>query len=170
MRKRILVVDDVSDWRAQLRAILKNEYEVITVDNYHDAMDVVRNRAAELVIVDLRLSANDENNRQGMSLLEQLAEHRINSIVLTGYPEQELQTEAEEKYQIFDFIDKNSLAKNFQRLVDVVREAFDLLEVKEKLKARSIQAASALQTVSFPEELSSWPLRKFRKKKQEKKN
>jgi len=170
MRKRILVVDDVSDWRAQLRAILKNEYEVITVDNYHDAMDVVRNRAAELVIVDLRLSANDENNRQGMTLLEQLAEHRINSIVLTGYPEQELQTEAEEKYQIFDFIDKNSLAKNFQRLVDVVREAFDLLEVKEKLKARSIQAASALQTVSFPEELSSWPLRKFRKKKQEKKN
>jgi FixJ family two-component response regulator len=133
-------------------------------------MEVVRNRAAELVIVDLRLSPNDENNRQGMTLLEQLAEYRINSIVLTGYPEQELQTEAEEKYQIFDFIDKNSLAKNFQRLVDVVREAFDLLEVKEKLKARSIQAASALQTVSFPEELSSWPLRKFRKKKQEKKN
>jgi DNA-binding NtrC family response regulator len=170
MRKRILVVDDVPDWRAQLRAILKNEYEVIMVDNYQDAMDVIRNRAAELVIVDLRLSPSDENDRQGMALLEQLAHYRINSIVLTGYPEQELQIEAEEKYQIFDFIDKNSLAKNFQRLGDVVREAFDLLEVKEKLKARSIQAASALQTVSFPEELSSWPLRKFRKKKQEDKN
>lgn len=170
MRKRILIVDDVPDWRAQLRAILKNEYEVITVDNYQDAMDVIRNRAAELVIVDLSLSPSDENDRQGMALLEQLARHRINSIVLTGYPEQELQIEAEEKYQIFDFIDKNSLAKNFQRLVEVVREAFDLLEVKEKLKARSIQAASALETVSFPEELSSWPLRKFRKKKQRNKH
>lgn len=165
VRKRILVVDDVEDWRAELKAILRHEYEVITAANYHDAMEVIRNREADLVIVDLRLSPGDESDRQGMELLKQLAEYRINSIVLTGYPEQELQEEAEEQYQIFDFIDKGTLAKNFQRLRDVVREAFELLEVKEKLKARSIQAASALQTVNFPEELSSWPLRKFREKR-----
>ena len=165
MRKRILVVDDVPDWRATLQAILKNEYEIILADNYQDAMEIIRNREAELVIVDLRLSPSDETDRQGMELLKQLAKHRINSIVLTGYPEQKLQVEAEEKYQIFDFIDKGTLAKNFQRLRDVVSEAFELLEVKEKLKARSIQAASALQAVSFSEELSSWPLRKYRKKR-----
>jgi DNA-binding NtrC family response regulator len=54
MRKRILVVDDVPDWRATLQAILKNEFEVKTVDSYQAAMEVVRERAAELVIVDLR--------------------------------------------------------------------------------------------------------------------
>src|SRR5688572_1303953 len=71
MRKRILVVDDVPDWRAQLRAILEGEYEVITADSYQSAMEVVRNRAAELVIVDLRLSPTDESDRQGMELLKQ---------------------------------------------------------------------------------------------------
>lgn len=164
MRKRILVVDDVPDWRTILHGILKNQYEVITVANYQDAMEVVRSRGAELVIVDLRLSPTNENDRQGMELLEQLAEHRINAIVLTGYPEEELREQAEEKYQIFDFIDKDTLAKNYQRLRDVVSEAFNLLEMKEKLKARSIQAASSLQPVSFSDELSSWPLRKYRKK------
>jgi DNA-binding NtrC family response regulator len=165
MRKRILVVDDVPDWRATLQAILKNEFEVKTVDSYQAAMEVVRERAAELVIVDLRLSPTDEEDRQGMELLRQLAEHRINAIVLTGYPEQKLQEEAEEEYKIFEFIDKSSLAQNFQRLREVVREAFNLMELKEKAKTRAIQAASALQTVTFPEDLSSWPLRKYRKDK-----
>lgn len=164
MRKRVLVVDDVPDWRAQLQSILKREFEVITVDSYQAALQYISERSVELVIVDLRLSPTDEENRQGMELLKQLAEHRINAIVLTGYPEQELQEEAEEKYKIFDFIDKSTLAQNFQRIRDIVREAFDLLEDKEKLKAQAIKAASALQTVSFPPDLSSWPLRKYRKK------
>jgi DNA-binding NtrC family response regulator len=165
MRKRILVVDDVPDWRTTLQAILKNEYEVKTVDSYQAAMEVVRERSAELVIVDLRLSPTDEQDRQGMELLKQLAEHRINAIVLTGYPEKQLREEAEEKYKTFDFIDKSILAKNLQYLTDVVREAFKLLERKEKKKAEAIQAASALQTVTFSEDLSSWPLRKYRQDK-----
>jgi DNA-binding NtrC family response regulator len=135
MRKRVLVVDDVPDWRAQLQSILKGEFEVITVDSYQAAIEVIRDRGAELVIVDLRLSPIDEENRQGMDLLKLLAEHRINAIVLTGYPEHALQEEAEEKYKIFDFIDKSVLAQNFQKLRDVVREAFKLLEGKEKEKS-----------------------------------
>lgn len=165
MRKRVLVVDDVPDWRATLQAILRNEYEVKTVDSYQAAMEVIRERSAELVIVDLRLSPTNEEDRQGMELLRQLAEHRINAIVLTGYPEKELREEAEDKYKTFAFIDKSALAENVQRLREVVQEAFNLLELKEKAKMRAIQAASALQTVTFPEELSSWPLRKYRKDK-----
>jgi len=133
MRKRILVVDDVPDWREILEEILTREYEVITVDNYNDAMDIVRNRDAELVIVDLRLSPTDESDRQGMELLRQLAEYRINAIVLTGYPEPELQEAAEETYKAFDFIDKSTVAGNYQIIKDVVREAFSLLESKEKI-------------------------------------
>ena len=163
MHKRILVVDDVPDWRAQLRAILKNEYEVTTVGSYDDAIEIIRKREAELVIVDLRLSPTDEHNRQGMQLLKYLAEHRINSIVLTGYPERRLQEEAEEKYKAFDFIDKASVAGNLQRLRDVVREAFSILERKQEEKNKKIKAASALQSVSFDPNLSSWPARKYRK-------
>ena len=164
MRKRILVVDDVSDWRAQLRDILKREYEVTTVDSYQAAMEVIKSRDAELVIVDLRLSPTDDSDRQGMELLKRLAEHRINSIVLTGYPERELQEEAEEKYNAFDFIDKSSLGKNLQRLRDVVHEVFKILEGKQEEKNNAIKAATVLQPVTFNDELSSWPARKYRKR------
>lgn len=163
MRKRILVVDDVPDWRAQLEDILTSDYEVKTVDSYEAAMEVITSQEIELVIVDLRLSPTDENDRRGMDLLRQLAQYRINAIVLTGYPEQKIKQEAEEKYKAFDFIDKSKVAGNIQVIRDVVREAFSLLESKEKLKAQAIRAASALQSVSFTEELSSWPIRKFRK-------
>ena len=164
MRKRILVVDDVPDWRAQLKDILKREYEVKTVDSYQAAMEVIKNRDAELVIVDLRLSPTNDSDRQGMELLKQLAEHRINSIVLTGYPERELQEEAEEKYNAFDFIDKSSLGKNLQRLRDVVHEAFKLLEGKQAEKNKAIQQAMATAPVRFTKDLSTWPIKRYRKK------
>ena len=165
MNKRILVVDDVPDWRATLHEALNGDYQVETVDNYEAAMDVIEHREAELVIVDLRLSPTDENNRQGMDLLKQLARYRINAIVLTGYSDQTLQTEAEDQYQAFDFIDKSTLGRNLQQLRDVVQEAFKLLERKQEEKDKQIKKASSLQTVTFDRELSSWPIKKYRKKK-----
>jgi DNA-binding NtrC family response regulator len=165
MRKRVLVVDDVPDWRAQLKDILRSDFEVTTVDSYQAAMEVVRRREVELVIVDLRLSPTDEEDRQGMDLLKELARYRINAIVLTGYPEQDLREEAENQYKIFEFIDKSTLAHGYQRIRDVVSEAFKLLEGKEKDKTEVIKVARTGQSVPFPEELSSWPLRKYRKGK-----
>jgi DNA-binding NtrC family response regulator len=165
MRRRVLVVDDVQDWRATIEDILNSEYEVITADNYESAMKYIRNREVELVIVDLRLSLTDESDREGMELLKKLAECRINAIVLTGYPEHDMKQEAEEKYEAFDFIDKSDVAGNIQIIRNVVREVFRLLENKEKIKARAIREAKALQSVSFTDDLSSWPLRKFRKGK-----
>lgn len=165
MRKRVLVVDDVPDWRDQLEDILTSDYEVKTVDNYDAAMQVIRRRETELVIVDLRLSPTDENDRQGLELLKQLAEYRINAIVLTGYPEQNIKQECEEKYNAFDFIDKSAVAGNIRVIRDVVREVFSLLESKEKNKARVIQETSYGGSPHLDKDiLSSWPLRKFRKK------
>ena len=164
MNKRILVVDDVPDWRATLHEALNGDYQVKTVDNYQSAMDVIEQRDADLVIVDLRLSPTDENNRQGMDLLKQLARYRINAIVLTGYSDQALQTEAEDEYQAFDFIDKSTLGRNLQQLRDVVKEAFKLLERKQDEKDKQIKKASSLQTVTFDRDLSSWPIKKYRKK------
>jgi DNA-binding NtrC family response regulator len=163
MNKRILVVDDVPDWRATLQEALKG-YQVKTVEDYQAAMEVIEKREAELVIVDLRLSPTDETDRQGMELLRQLAEHRINSIVLTGYSEPALQEEAEKKYNAFDFIDKSTLSRNLQRLLDVVNEAFGILENKQEEKNKAIKQASAYQTVTFSPDLSSWPARRYRKK------
>ncbi len=165
MRKRILVVDDVPDWRNQLREILKGDYEVKTVDSYEAALEIIRNREAELAIVDLRLSPSDENDRQGMELLKILAEFRINAIVLTGYPEYEVQEEAEQKYNAFDFIDKSAVAGNMRLIRDVIKEAFSLLESKQKAKEQAVKNATRGQSVSFTKDLIGWPLRDLRKDK-----
>jgi len=165
MNKRILVVDDVPDWRATLHEALNGDYQVKTVDNYQSAMAVIEQRDAELVIVDLRLSPTDENDRQGMDLLKQLARYRINAIVLSGYSDQALQDEAEEEYQAFDFIDKSTLGRNLQQLRDVVKEIFNLLERKQEEKDEQVKKASRLQTVTFSSDLSSWPIKNYRKKK-----
>ena len=164
MRKRVLVVDDVPDWRDQLESILTGDYEVETVGDYDTAMQIIRRREAELVIVDLRLSPTDETDRQGLELLKHLAEHRINAIVLTGYPEQDIKEECEEKYNAFDFIDKGTVAGNIQVIRDVVGEVFSLLEGKEKDKAEIIQRTINGDSPPFEKTLSSWPLRRFRKK------
>jgi hypothetical protein len=100
-----------------------------------------------------------------MELLRELAKHRINAIVLTGYPEETLKQEAEESYKIFDFIDKGELAGNFQYLRDVVREAFSIMEKKEALKNQLIHAAASFQPVAFTKDIASWPLRQYRKQK-----
>ena len=163
MRKRILVIDDVPDWRDQLSDILTGDYEVQTVDNYEAAKAVIRNREAELAIVDLRLSPTDENNREGMELLKDLAEFRINAIVLTGYPEHQIKEEAEKKYNAFDFIDKSALAGNMRLLKNVIKEAFDLLESKRRDQNQSIREARSGQSVSFTKDLATWPLRPLRK-------
>ncbi len=164
MRKRILVIDDVPDWQDQLYNILKNEYEVKTVASYEEAKEVIRNREAELAIVDLRLSPTDENNRDGMNLLKDLARSKINAIVLTGYPEHDAQEEAEKTYKAFDFIDKSTLAGNYLLIRNIVSDAFRLLEKIQKDRDKSIRDAKGGKSVSFSPNLSNWPLRRFRKK------
>jgi DNA-binding NtrC family response regulator len=166
MRKQILVVDDMPDWRGLLEDILNREYEVKTVDSYEAALEIVRKQEAELVIVDLRLSPTDETDRRGMELLERLAEVKINAIVLTGYPEDDIQQECEEKYKVFDFIDKGKMAGNMQLIRKVVQKAFSLLENNEREKSKIIQEARSGAPVIFDEKTqSAWPLRKFLKDK-----
>ncbi len=164
MRKRLLVVDDVADWRETLESVLKSECEVISADGYEAAWRLIQQREVDLAIVDLRLSPTDENNREGLKILELLTNYRINAIVLTGYPEEEVKREVEEKYKAFEFIDKAAIAGNIQRILEVVREAFALLEKVAREKAQAIRQAKAGQVVTLSPELSSWPLKRWRKK------
>jgi DNA-binding NtrC family response regulator len=158
MRKRILVVDDVPDWRDQLEEIL-SDYEVKTVDSYQAALEVIQKRDTELAIVDLRLNPADENDRQGMELLKELTKYRINAVVLTGYAEPTLQEEAEEKYYAFDFIDKSNVSRNYQILCDVVHNVFTKLEEIQKKKSKAIRDTVAQVSVPMTKKLSGYPLR-----------
>ena len=129
--KNILIVEDMRDWREQLASILRRDgYSVTTAANYGEALGVLRRDEYQLVIVDLRLSPSDENNRDGMILLKDLSDLKIPAIVVTGYSTAEIAREAFRDYGTLDFLEKQDL--EIKKLRQSVREAFQKAEATEK--------------------------------------
>lgn len=147
--KNILVVDDMRDWRDQLEVTLRRDgYAVTAVASYGEALGELRRSEYQLVITDLRLNAADENNRDGMVLLEDLATLGIPAIVLTGYGTAELARRAFRDYGVVAFLEKKDL--DLKKLRQVVRETFRSVEEREEelaeLRARFLRG----EIVTYP--------------------
>lgn len=85
---RILVVDDLDDWRKTLSGLLREEgYEVDTANSLKAAMKLLRSQKVDLAILDVRLDETDENNSQGLELAAEIKRQwaSIKIIVITGY-------------------------------------------------------------------------------------
>lgn len=129
--RNILIVEDMRDWRDQLESILhRDRYSVTTVTSYGEALGELRRSEYQLVIVDLSLNEADENNRDGMILLEDLASLGIPAIVLTGYGTAELARKAYRDYGIVDFLEKKDL--DLKKLRKIVKEVFNKAKEMEK--------------------------------------
>ncbi len=148
--RNILIVEDIPDWRDQLASSLKRGgYAVTTVASYGEALGELRRKEYPLVIVDLRLSPADENNRDGMILLGDLAALKIPAIVVTGYGTAELARRAFRDFGTLDFLEKEDL--KLEKLRQIVREAFRKADEMEKelaeLRARFLRG----EIVTFPQ-------------------
>jgi DNA-binding NtrC family response regulator len=129
--KRILIVEDMPDWRDQLQATLRRDgYDITTVPSYGEALAELRRNPYDLTLVDLRLSPADESNRDGMDLLRDLARANVPAVVVTGYGGVELARKAIDQYHAFDFMEKQTLDLN--RLREVIKAAFKKAKEKEK--------------------------------------
>jgi len=118
--KKVLVVDDVKDWRDQLKSILKRSgYTVDAAKNYREALEKTVHNRPDLVIVDLRLDPADEDNRDGMKLLETLAKQRINALVLSGYGTSALMEKAE-SLQAVCFLKKNISLNTLNSVIKII--------------------------------------------------
>ncbi len=68
-RSTILIVDDIEEYLHSLRNALGREFDVLTatsIDKTKEAM----NAEVELLLLDIRLSEEEPNNRDGVFLLE----------------------------------------------------------------------------------------------------
>jgi len=161
--KRILVVEDMPDWRDQLQSTLHRDgYDVTTVPSYGEALAELRRNPYELALVDLRLSPADENNRDGMELLRDLDKLKIPAVVVTGYGGVELARTAIDQYHAFDFMEKQTLDLN--RLREVIKAAFKKVEGREKelLKLREKVFRGEIITFDVPEDAVNPLLREDR--------
>jgi DNA-binding NtrC family response regulator len=129
--KRVLIVEDMQDWRDQLQATLRRGgYDITTVPSYGEALAELRRSPYDLALVDLRLSPADEDNRDGMELLRDLDKAKIPAVVVTGYGGVDLARKAIGQYHAFDFMEKQTL--DLDRLREVIRAAFKKTKEKKK--------------------------------------
>jgi DNA-binding NtrC family response regulator len=161
--KRVLIVEDMQDWRDQLQATLRRGgYDITTVPSYGEALAELRRNPYDLALVDLRLSPADEDNRDGMELLRDLDKAKIPAVVVTGYGGVDLARKAIDQYHAFDFMEKQTL--DLDRLREVIKASFKKTKEKKKdlRKLREKVFRGEIITFDVPEDAVNPLLREER--------
>ncbi len=125
-RVRILVVDDEHTLRESCAAVLRHEgYDVTVCSRGQDALDLLKRRAFDVVLVDLYMSQVD-----GLALLRAAlgTNHDTIVIVMTGNPSVESSVEAL-RQGAFDYLPKPFSASHLQVLIG--RAVHTLLVARE---------------------------------------
>ncbi len=101
---RVLVVDDEPMYRKNLQEVISDEaHEVETAHDGHSAIEIAERFCPDVLIVDWML----QNDLSGLDVSEALraSNPRLTTIIMTGYPAQELRVQAEES-KVFAFLEK----------------------------------------------------------------
>ena len=88
--KRVLIVEDNDVTRASLCELLDHAgYECTAVGTFHEAAAMLRKRPPDLLITDIRLQQYN-----GLQLVLMLTSRRLPAIVITGFADDVLASEA----------------------------------------------------------------------------
>ena len=125
---RILIVDDVPDWRTTLSGILLDEgYDVRTAAGREEALRLLEAERFHLAVLDVRLDESDEDNREGLTLMRQIKakDPTVSIIILTGYADVSMVQEARRPQcngvaLAYSFVEK----PRSQELIAVIKSAF----------------------------------------------
>src|SRR5438094_3591593 len=140
-RVRILVVDDEHTLRESCAAVLRHEgYDVTVSSRGQDALDLLKRRAFDVVLVDLYMSQVD-----GLALLRAAlgTNHDTIVIVMTGNPSVESSVEAL-RQGAFDYLPKPFSASHLQVLIG--RAVHTLLVARETREQQETLDRAQVQT------------------------
>lgn len=132
----VLVVDDEQKQCTILQLLLGNEgYEVRTANSVDEAMEKMREKAADVVVTDLRMG-----EKGGMELLEGIKKsyERCKVIMLTGYGSIENAVDAMKKGAWFYFIK----GQGPEKLLEELRRLQKAQLAKERLKCEMAAPAN----------------------------
>jgi len=94
---KVLIVDDLPDWRVTLSGLLIDQgYDVQVASSLDDAMNLLESESFHVAILDVRLDESDEDNRDGLVLMRRIKERwpSVEVIILTGYADVSMAQEA----------------------------------------------------------------------------
>ncbi len=126
---KILVVDDLPDWRATLSGMLIDQgYTVQVASSQAEACELLGADHFDLALLDMRLDETDESNTEGLDLAAEI-ERRwpgIKVVIITGYgtpdrARQAMEPNAAGKQLAAEFIEKTQTDK----LVEIVKRVLE---------------------------------------------
>jgi len=87
VKKTLLIVDDEKAYARSIAFALKKEFEVSTASSYAEALQIIEKKDIEAAILDVRLDENDDNNKDGLKVLEWIKHQNLDifSFVMTSY-------------------------------------------------------------------------------------
>ena len=112
---KVLLVEDDAGWQDFLSGIMQEAgYGVRLCSSLVEALGQLNRETFQLAVVDLSLSSSlaPESNRDGYRLLAAAHEAKLPTVVVSGYAEPELISQAYDKYGIFACLEK----QNFDRI------------------------------------------------------
>jgi len=129
---RAVVVEDDSSWQQILSEILADSgLAVDVVDNFDDALKVLKAEPHRLALVDLSLESSDHHNKDGLRILEAIKrlDPDCQSILLTGFATVELAVSVLTEYGAFSFLRKENFNRaQFRELISQALAAAPLVE------------------------------------------
>jgi len=126
-QRKILVVDDLSDWRTTLRGLLEDAgYDVQVADSLPAALTLLEAGHFDLAVLDIRLDETDEGNTEGLTLAAEIKQHwpATKIVIITGYDtpdtmKRAMEPDAQGRRLVENYIPKTQT----EELVQIVREA-----------------------------------------------
>lgn len=126
----ILIVEDDKDWQERLTYYLKSQpYRLEVAGKYSDALNLLKTRHFDLIILDLRLVDNKEDF-EGMKLLEYLQKNnpQILVIIVSAHGTPQHIRDGYTIYNIFDYISKQNFDR--KKYQETVKKAIHKLHVR----------------------------------------
>ncbi|MFZ6028427.1 MAG: response regulator [Chloroflexota bacterium] len=148
MEIRALVVEDDRSWQQILSEILGDSgLKVDVADSFNAAISLLRTHPHRIALVDLSLSSDDHENRDGLRVLDAIRRHDpgCQAILLTGYATVELAVSAITEYGAFTFLRKENF--NRAQFRDLLQRALTSAPVgSETGKVKSLSARTETGT------------------------
>jgi ActR/RegA family two-component response regulator len=137
MKHSALIVDDQVNWRELLAELLEQEFEVVTANNYAEAIETINQRisAFHVIVTDMRLKDEEAGNEDGLKLIEypNLDNGFTKRIIVTGYATLKSQRTALAKLKAFDYFEKHpSDGSDFPRSDFVERIRIAAVEAEKR--------------------------------------
>jgi DNA-binding NtrC family response regulator len=142
---RILVVDDDRATRRQLARIAGElpDADVVETSSLEEAREQIGRRSFDVALIDLRLSPNDPDNRDGLTLVREVRERAIVPIVVSGSDGMRDVREAM-RFRAHDYILKEELCPEL--VLPILHSLRDRRALEREVIALRSKAAPAAAT------------------------